>query len=81
MSVLMCKQYINRCYCMKQIPNANVVFKEFIHIHSYEFYYAKIKEKLGKHKKKWSPLFPDSDLVNTDIVTNDDFINEYIENM
>ena len=55
MIISVTKQFIYRCRCMNQIPQANPVFNIIDTLYSYKKYYAISNRKFWKYTKKWEP--------------------------
>ena len=76
---LLVKQYIYRQRCLGE-KLTNQQFREHVlKVQNMEKYIAIKNSKSGKHQKKWSP---DKETSQLALPLNDqDFINEYIDNM
>ena len=79
--IIAAKQYIYRARCMSHSLDINEFIVEITNMYKYEFYYAKKQDKLRKHCKKWSPLFPDLNPQNGDNIIQDQVTGDYIDNL
>lgn len=73
--VLISKQYIYRCRCLKQKPNKDCLLQEIENIQNMEFRIANYKGKLIRHVIKWSTL------MDFDETNQTGYIQEYLESM
>ena len=77
--VLIVKQYIHRMRCLGSRLSYQDCITIVNNIHRYELYYAKQKNKLKKHYKKWSPRFPEyKELIDN---CQNNAIQEYLSNI
>ena len=53
------KQFIYRCKCQQKKPLLGMWTTEFDKLYAIEYYNASIENRLSKHMKKWSPLYPE----------------------
>ena len=82
MFIDLCKQYVHRYGCSKTTPTFQMVMNEFYRIHSYEYYYAKMSNKLCKHTRKWAPLISENSRLRIDQdIINDGFRGKNANNL
>ena len=70
--MLLAKQYIYTCRCLKKNPNKFELYKKFRTVQSYELYHAKTNNTVAKYCKRW--CIP----KNNEIQSSMDFITKYI---